>query len=57
MLCLTVADAGPGLPEGFDLDRQTTVGLSTVRLLAKNLGGSVTARNEHGAVLSVQFPG
>jgi two-component sensor histidine kinase len=42
-LRLTVDDDGRGLPEGFDLDGSTTLGLSIVRTLVESeLGGTLT---------------
>jgi two-component system, sensor histidine kinase PdtaS len=39
-LCVTVADTGVGLPEGFDLDSATSLGLQIVRtLVVGELGG------------------
>ncbi|MCW2791539.1 MAG: histidine kinase, dimerization/phosphoacceptor, partial [Nocardioides sp.] len=42
-LHLTVDDDGRGLPEGFDLDESTSLGLSIVRTLVEaELGGQLT---------------
>jgi two-component sensor histidine kinase len=54
--CLAVEDSGPGLPAGFDLDRQRTFGLSIVKLLVGNLNGVVSAENNDGAVFRVRIP-
>lgn len=42
-LCVEVLDDGRGLPEGFDLDRRTSLGLSIVRdLVQSQLGGTIS---------------
>jgi two-component sensor histidine kinase len=48
-LRLVVHDSGPGLPEGFRLERGTSLGLQLVRALARQLRGTLDARNEGGA--------
>jgi two-component system, sensor histidine kinase PdtaS len=41
-LVVRVIDDGTGLPDGFDLDRSTGLGLSIVRtLVSSELGGSI----------------
>jgi two-component sensor histidine kinase len=42
-LSVEVRDDGWGLPEGFDIERTTSLGLSIVRdLVVSQLGGSIT---------------
>ncbi len=42
-LCVEVIDDGRGLPEGFDLEQRTSLGLSIVRdLVQSQLGGSIS---------------
>jgi two-component sensor histidine kinase len=49
-LRLTVDDDGRGLPEGFDLDESTNLGLTIVRTLVESeLGGSLTLGPVPGA--------
>jgi two-component sensor histidine kinase len=44
-----VTDDGAGLPDGFELDRSTGLGLSIVRtLVTSELGGSIDLRSEQG---------
>ncbi len=54
---LEVRDNGRGLPAGFDVDMERNLGLGLVtRLARRDLGGSISARNDGGAVFSVSFP-
>jgi PAS domain S-box-containing protein len=54
---LSVADDGPGLPEGFDLGKTTSLGLKITQLLAAELGGSLRIENgpSVGAVATLDF--
>ena len=58
-LTVTVADSGVGLPEGFDLDSTTSLGLQIVRtLVVGELGGrlQVTPRPGGGTQAIVDLP-
>jgi len=59
-LVLRVEDDGRGLPEGFDLERSTNLGLSIVRTLVESeLGGRMTlgpARSGRGTAAEVDVP-
>ena len=58
-LHVTVVDDGRGLPEGFDLDSSTSLGLSIVRTLVESeLDGQLVIRPgaERGTVVDVDFP-
>ena len=45
-LLVTVADNGQGLPDGFDAERSSTLGLQIVRALATGeLRGTIELRN------------
>ncbi|HET9690970.1 MAG TPA: sensor histidine kinase [Acidimicrobiales bacterium] len=56
-LAVTVRDNGDGLPEGFTLDDSSSLGLSIVRsLVGSQLGGSITMRNDGGAVVDLVLP-
>jgi two-component sensor histidine kinase len=49
MLRVTVCDDGRGLPEGFDADRSSSLGLSIVRtLVGSELGGRLELRRRTG---------
>ena len=52
---LIVADNGAGLPPGFDLKSQKSLGLQLVAMLTQQLGGSFVAANEAGAVFRISF--
>ncbi|MFN3653325.1 MAG: PAS domain S-box protein [Armatimonadota bacterium] len=55
--CLIVRDDGPGLPPGFDLDRDANVGLQMVRSLTEDsLNGTLSLRNDGGLVVQIAFP-
>ena len=52
---LCVADDGVGLPAGFDITQSQSMGLQLASSLATQLGGSLQAHNEAGAVFTVQI--
>ena len=52
---LCVADDGVGLPAGFDITQSQSMGLQLASSLATQLGGTLQARNEAGAVFTVQL--
>lgn len=52
---LSVADDGPGLPDGFDPEAKAGLGMRLVRSLVRQLGGSLEARNiDQGACFQVR---
>ncbi|MCL2581412.1 MAG: PAS domain-containing sensor histidine kinase [Streptosporangiales bacterium] len=58
-LTVTVSDSGAGLPEGFDIESSTSLGLQIVRtLVVAELGGrlSITPRAGGGTVAVVDLP-
>jgi two-component sensor histidine kinase len=58
-LTVTVADSGAGLPEGFDLNAATSLGLQIVRtLVVAELGGNleITNRPGGGTLVVVDLP-
>jgi two-component sensor histidine kinase len=58
-LTVTVSDSGAGLPEGFDIESSTSLGLQIVRtLVVAELGGrlSITPRPGGGTVAVVDLP-
>jgi two-component sensor histidine kinase len=49
LLTVTVTDSGAGLPEGFDLENTTSLGLQIVRTLVEGeLGGQISLRPRDG---------
>lgn len=53
---LEVIDNGVGLPEDFDLNASTSLGMGLVRILTEQLGGSIEAKSEHGSHWTIRFP-
>ena len=56
-LRLTVADRGPGLPDGFDLRRSRSLGMRLITSLASQIGGEVMVLPApQGAAFRVTLP-
>jgi two-component sensor histidine kinase len=55
-ITLTYSDNGPGLPEGFDQTKATSLGLRLINRLTKQLKGTVKHVNQRGAVFLFYFP-
>jgi PAS domain S-box-containing protein len=56
-LRLEVTDNGPGLPDGFEPDRDASVGLQVVRtLVERDLSGKLTLSGGKGLTAAVWFP-
>jgi two-component sensor histidine kinase len=61
-LVVRVSDSGPGVPDGFSLDRDAGLGLTIVRtFVVHDLGGTVSIRAAsgeapRGAVVEVIVP-
>lgn len=54
---LRVRDRGPGLPAGFELERDAHVGLQVVTALAEqDLDGGLLLRSDEGVCAEVRFP-
>jgi len=52
---LRISDDGPGLPPGFDLKSVKSLGLRIVDLLADEIDGTLSFRNEGGTTVVVSF--
>ena len=55
-LALVVRDNGVGLPGNFALETSSSLGLRLVMLLAGQIGGELTYRNNDGAEFTVTCP-
>jgi two-component sensor histidine kinase len=56
-LTLEVRDDGCGLPEGFDIDHTSSLGLSIVRdLVTSQLGGSIAMQSNGGTLVTIDLP-
>lgn len=53
---LSVADNGPGVPPGYDVHSTGTLGLTLVRMLVKQLAGSLALDSGPGARFRITFP-
>jgi two-component sensor histidine kinase len=53
---LTVSDDGQGLPQGFDYHRASSLGLTLVQSLARQLRGSSEMQSGGGTTVRVRFP-
>jgi two-component sensor histidine kinase len=52
---LWVEDDGVGIPDGFDWEQSSSLGLQIVRVLATQLGGSVSLAHDHGTRFGLAF--
>jgi two-component sensor histidine kinase len=56
-LTLQVRDDGRGVPEGFDIDHTTSLGLTIVRdLIQSQLGGNISIQSAGGTVVTIHVP-
>ena len=59
VLTIRIVDEGHGLPEGFELGKQKSLGLSIISTLIKDLGGTLEIANRGdatGAVVTIVIP-
>ena len=52
---LKVQDNGVGLPEDFDIESQSTLGITLIKTLVQQLEGKLEVASEGGAVFSLKF--
>ena len=52
---LSVSDNGNGLPDGFDIRKTGTLGLTLVTTLVRQLDGSISVESDGGTVVTVEF--
>ncbi len=56
-LTLQVRDDGRGVPEGFDIDRTASLGLTIVRdLVQSQLGGDISIQSAGGTAVTIHIP-
>ncbi len=55
-LTLTVSDNGIGLPPSFEIEDSPSLGLKLVRVLAKQLKGTIHISADNGTEISITFP-
>jgi len=54
-VALSVSDSGIGIPSSYSIETDAKLGLKIVKLLVKQLGGSLEIRNADGAVFLIKF--
>jgi two-component sensor histidine kinase len=54
--CLSVSDNGIGLPEGFEPEKQDSLGMFMIRLLAEQLDGRVSFTSAGGVCAKIDIP-
>lgn len=52
---MTVKDDGVGFPEDFSLDNASSLGMTLINTLIKQLQGDISVKNDGGAIFEVQF--
>jgi two-component sensor histidine kinase len=52
---LTIADNGPGLPKGFNINKVESLGINLMRGLSKQLGGTFAIVNDDGCTINIGF--
>jgi len=52
---LTYSDNGPGMPNGFELKKNKSLGLRLIHRLSKQLGGSAEHLSHEGCMFVIQF--
>ncbi len=52
---LTIRDNGTGLPEGFDVESSSSLGLKLVTSLVRQINGELIVQNKQGACFVIEF--
>lgn len=55
--CFSIGDDGIGVPDDFDIESATSMGLEIVRILTQQLDGIVKLKNDNGTTFIIEFPG
>ncbi len=53
---LCVGDNGTGIPDYIDIQSAPTLGLRLVRMLTRQIGGTIQIEQNRGTVISISFP-
>ena len=53
---LSVRDDGPGIPEHVSLERPKSLGLEIVKILTRQIKGTLTIERENGTTFRITFP-
>lgn len=53
---LVISDNGSGLPDGFELESCTSLGMNLIIGLTEQIGGDFDIRSDNGTVVTVTFP-
>lgn len=53
---ISFKDNGPGIPDGFDLNKNETLGMRIVESLVSQIDGEISVANQNGAVFTLLFP-
>jgi two-component sensor histidine kinase/ligand-binding sensor domain-containing protein len=48
-------DNGPGMPEGYDISKSSSLGMKVIQLLTKQLGGTLHFYNDNGSTFEIPF--
>jgi two-component sensor histidine kinase len=52
---LTISDNGVGLPDGFDLQKKDSLGMTLIEGLSGDVDGSFQIENDHGTRITIMF--
>ena len=52
---MTFRDNGSGLPDGFKIEKTSSLGMKVIKLLTKQIGGTLQFYNDNGAVFDIRF--
>jgi PAS domain S-box-containing protein len=55
-ILITIADDGIGIPETFDIDSPTTVGMELVTTLVNQINGRIVLERNNGTQFTITFP-
>ncbi|AJE47196.1 sensor histidine kinase [Celeribacter indicus] len=56
-LAVVISDNGNGLPDGFDMDHTTGLGMTIIGSTVQKLNGTIRTENGPGATFRIEIPG